>query len=286
MFFSGIADEAGRNLDTQIRAHLELGWHHIEIRNVGGIQFTEVSDGEFEEIAAQLQQSGLQVSCFASAIANWSRHIDGDFSVDVQDLERCIPRMQTLNCPFIRVMSWPNQGEGPLGADAWKQESIRRMRELARRAEEGGVTLVLENCDGWAAESARHMIDYLHAVGSDALKVVFDTGNAPGHGLHSLDFYTQVKPYIAYVHIKDAYVDSDGRTHFTWPNEGCGYVRQIVTDLLRSGYDGGLSIEPHLKAQVHLGSRVEDRDQAAYDTYVEYGRRLATLVQTIREQLS
>ncbi|RKY76941.1 sugar phosphate isomerase/epimerase, partial [candidate division KSB1 bacterium] len=30
MFFTGIADEAGKSLDVQIRAHKELGWDHIE----------------------------------------------------------------------------------------------------------------------------------------------------------------------------------------------------------------------------------------------------------------
>ena len=31
---------------------------------------------------------------------------------------------------------------------------------------------------------------------------------------------------------------------FTFPGEGDGHVKDIVADLIGSGYDGGISIEP------------------------------------------
>jgi hypothetical protein len=34
MYLSGIADEAGASIDTQIRATKELGWKYIEARSV------------------------------------------------------------------------------------------------------------------------------------------------------------------------------------------------------------------------------------------------------------
>ena len=285
MFFTGIADEAGKPIETQIRAHQELGWNHVEVRAVPSGQFTQVDDAEFDAICEKLAAADMQVSCFAGAIANWARNIVGDFQTDLDDLTRSIPRMRKLNCPFIRVMSWPNRGETRLTDDAWQAEALRRMKALGKMAEDGGVTLVIENCDGWAAQTGKHMAQFLADVDSPAVRVVFDTGNAPGHNLNSLEVYTEVKPFIAYVHVKDSYLDSDGVAHYTWPNEGQGYVRQILADLLRGGYDGGISIEPHLMAQVHLGTSVEGGDAAAYNTYVEYGRRLVALVESIQKTL-
>jgi len=69
MFFSGIADEAGKDLDTQIKAHKELGWNHIELRNIDGKQFTDLDDAEFDAACARLESAKMKVSCFASAIA-------------------------------------------------------------------------------------------------------------------------------------------------------------------------------------------------------------------------
>lgn len=285
MFFSGIADEAGKSLDVQIKAHLELGWKHIELRNIDGKQFSQLSDEEFAAAVAKLQAAGLQVSCFASAIANWARPISGSFQTDLDDLARSIPRMRQLGCPFIRIMSWLNKGKEVFGDEAWKNEAVRRMKVLAKMAEDGGITLALENCDGWASQSPANMEAFFGLVGSPALKMVFDTGNPAPHGMDALDLYVRSKPHIVYVHVKDNYLDREGRCHHVWPNEGHGYVRQILTDLLRGGYDGGISIEPHINAQAHLGTAAGDADQAAYAMYTEYGRRTMALVEQIKKTL-
>ncbi len=279
MFISGIADEAGKSLATQIQAHRELGWSHIELRLVDGRQFTALTDAEFDQAVAQLDQAGLKVSCFASAIANWARPITGGFDIDVDDLRRSIPRMRRLGCPFIRIMSWPNKGLDP---EMWKAEVLRRMKDLVKMAEDGGVVLALENCDGWASQSAVRMVEFMETFNSPALKVVFDTGNPPAHGHNSAAWYLAVKRYIAYVHIKDCFIDSDEKVRYTWPNEGHGFVRVILDDLFRSGYDGGVSIEPHIASQIHAGNQGETSEAAAYRSYLTYGRKLGELVKSLR----
>ena len=66
-----------------------------------------------------------------------------------------------------------------------------------------------------------------------------------------------------------------------FPGGGIGSVREIIAGLLGRGYDGGLSIEPHITSVVHLGQDASD-PRAAFDSYVEYGRRLEALVSEIR----
>ena len=51
----------------------------------------------------------------------------------------------------------------------------------------------------------------------------------------------------------------------------------MFRDLISSGYDGGLSIEPHLAAVAHLAKEASDPEQA-YKLYLEYGRKLVALV--------
>ena len=52
-----------------------------------------------------------------------------------------------------------------------------------------------------------------------------------------------MKPYIEYVHIKDACKDSG---QVVPAGHGDGKIREIVGDLLQTGYDGFFSLEPHL----------------------------------------
>ena len=146
-------------------------------------------------------------------------------------------------------------------------------------AEDGGVTLVHENCDGWGGLGPRQTLEMLTEVNSHALKLVFDTGNPVGHRQNSWDYFSQVKPHVVYVHIKDERMEG-GKERRTWPGEGEGCVGQILSDLISSEYEGGVSIEPHLAAVVHEAK--ESSSEFMYQTYVEYGRRLMTLVEEVR----
>ena len=86
----------------------------------------------------------------------------------------------------------------------WRKESIKRTKDLARIAEDNGITLVHENCSGWGGESAKNSNILLGEVDSPALKVVFDTGNPVTYGQNSWEYYQTVKKDIVYVHVKDA----------------------------------------------------------------------------------
>ena len=273
MFFSGIADEAGTSLEMQIKAHLALGWKHIELRNIGGISLTDLCDEEFENVVDKVTEAGIGVSCFASQLCNWSRPITKHPDIDIDELSRAIPRMQRFGCPFIRTMSYPNAG---WPEQKWRDEAIARLKVLASMAEEADVTLVHENCDGWGAIGPEQALYLLDHVGSDHLKMLWDTGNPAAHGQDPWPYYEAVREHIVYVHIKDGLME-DGKMRYTFPGEGAGRVRDVISDLLGRGYEGGFSIEPHLAAIVHEGKAASQKDRA-YELYVEYGRRLMKVV--------
>jgi len=50
MYLTGFADAAAAAIDGQIRATRELGWKHIEARNVGGKNRRDISDGECDRV--------------------------------------------------------------------------------------------------------------------------------------------------------------------------------------------------------------------------------------------
>jgi sugar phosphate isomerase/epimerase len=276
MYFSGIADEAGDPIAVQIKAHKELGWHHIEMRNVSGVSFTDLCDRSFEEVVEQLGQAGLAVSCFAAQLCNWARPITKHPDIDRDELARAIPRMHRLGCEFIRTMSYPNAG---WPENEWKEEVIARLKVLAEMAADGGVTLVHENCNGWGGLGPDQTLELLERVNCPAMKLVWDTGNPVAHGQNSWDYYDAVKEHVVYVHIKDG-IMKDGKTVFTLPGEGQGYVKETIQDLRRRKYAGGISIEPHVAAVVHEG-KAASQATSAYERYVEYGQHLMKLVAKI-----
>ena len=54
-------------------------------------------------------------------------------------------------------------------------------------------------------------------------------------------------------------------------------LKAIAKDLLANGYDGGISIEPHL-AVVHHDPGIQAPEDIKFANYFEYGRRFMQLV--------
>ena len=57
-------------------------------------------------------------------------------------------------------------------------------------------------------------------------------------------------------------------------------VRESLADLKAGGYDGCVSIEPHMGAVIHTGER-STSDEKLKATYIEYGRRLMRMVKEL-----
>jgi sugar phosphate isomerase/epimerase len=281
MVYSGIADEAGSDIEAQIKAHKELGWDYIELRMIGKKNLADVAEDEFERVLGLVTDAGLRISCFASQLGNWSRKITGDFGVDQAELARAIPRMQKAGTKFIRFMTWR---QGDASADEWKAEAIRRVSELAAMAEDGGVVLAHENCTGWASEGPAETLELLDTVDSDALAVLYDTGNSVGYGKDTMPFLHGVLDRIAYVHIKDMKKDADGKAHGAFPNEGESMLKQQLAEILRSGYDGVFSIEPHVAQMIHEGKEAPPPERL-YESYVKYGRMTERLFDEIHKEM-
>lgn len=278
---SGLADEAGSGIEAQIAAHRELGWDAIELRLIDGLNVAgALPDGAFDAAATAVEEAGLTVTGFGSAIGNWSRSIRDDFDRDVQDLNIAIPRMRRLGTRFIRTMSWVGKG---VDDAEWRDETVRRYRELARIAEDGDIVLAHENCTGWAGQSAQHQRELIEAVGSDHLGVLFDVGNTISHGYEPWPYYTGVKDLIRYVHVKDCRRNpaGGGSSDYAYPGEGDAMVREVLADLLASDYRGTIAIEPHVASIIHEGgSDVPESEK--YASYVRYARSFEALVDEAR----
>jgi sugar phosphate isomerase/epimerase len=276
---SGLADEAADHIEGQIAAHRALGWNRIELRLIGGKQAGSeaLPEADFERAADLLGAAGIEVSGFASAIGNWSRPIAGDFQVDLNDLATLCRRMQRTGARIVRTMSWVR---GDASLDAWRDEAVRRYKIMAPIAADAGILLLHENCEGWGGLSPENAVEFLERVNHPAVAALFDIGNTVAYGLEPWPFYRAVRPFIRYVHVKDAKRNPAGGKSdvFTYPGQGDASVGEILADLIATGYDAGVTIEPHVASIVHLGGS-QSTPEERFDSYVRYGRALEALLQ-------
>ena len=111
-----------------------------------------------------------------------------------------------------------------------------------------------------------------------------ETAN-PGRARTPGNSGTHVRDHVAHIHIKDAtWNPAKNDADYNWPGEGQGRVRHILQDAFARGYDAGLSIEPHLVVVFH-DATVKSSAEAMYQSYLEYGRRLMSLIEEIRPKI-
>ncbi len=294
MYLTGIADEAGASIDVQIKATKELDWKYIEARVVevpgypaGNIH--DIPDAAFDALVDKVTKAGIQISGFGSAIGNWGKKIDQPGESSLAETRRAILRMQRLGTKMVRIMSFaPRDAE-----DQMEEERFRRLREITKLFLDAGIQPVHENCMNYGGMGWPFTLKMLDNV--PGLKLVFDTGNPilnadrskpkPWPQQDSWEFYSHVRDHVIHVHVKDAvWVPAKKDADYKFPGEGDAQVRKILKDLFSRGYDGGISIEPHMAVVFH-DKTVKASPEAQYNNYVEYGRRMGKMVDEIRAEL-
>jgi sugar phosphate isomerase/epimerase len=294
-YFCGIGDEAANAIDNQIRAIKTLGWSNLEARNVevpgfpkGNIH--DIPDKAFDLLVEKVNTAGVRINCFGSAIANWGKKIDEPGESSLAEARRAVPRMKRLGTKFVRIMSFAVRKE----EDQMAQERFRRLREICKLFLDEGMQPVHENCMNYGGMGWPFTLELLDNV--PGLKLVFDTGNPlfnedrskakPWPKQDPWEFYKHVKPFIVHVHVKDVvWNPKKNDADYVMPGEGDARVHDILKDLITSGYNGGISIEPHIAVVFH-DSTVKSSDEEMFNSFVEYGRKLMLLADEINVEIN
>jgi sugar phosphate isomerase/epimerase len=288
MKLTGIGDEGANTLAGQIRAARELNWNSIEMRGVevpgfAKANFHDIPDEAFDLAVRALEDSGVEVYCFGSTIMNWAKKVEDPFEATLKEVKRCIPRMQRLKTRFVRIMSFkPGDEEHRIPA-----EVFRRVKDVTNMFIDAGLQPVHENCMNYGGMSWQHALELLDKC--PGLKWVFDTANPvfnpdrskskPWPRQDALEFWTHIRDHVSHIHIKDAtWNDAKNDADYNWPGEGQGRVQDILKDALARGYDAGISIEPHMVVVFHDVKSKASSDDAMLQNYIEYGRRLETMI--------
>ena len=246
-----------------------------------------------------MSDEGIRINCFGSEIANWSRdvRVEQDVIDSIEQMKRAIPRMKKLGCTMLRGMSFSIIRDRQPDTEDIRRLVTKHVSTLVRMCEDAGIYYLHENCMNFGGLSQDHTRYLLDKIPSKFFRLVYDTENPVGtwdyrmypsqEKQSSFAFYKDIKEFIRYVHIKDCVYIQEKEGIFPvlehkWPGEGDGNVREIVKDLLTTGYDGGFSIEPHMGAVYHDPS-INSDDEAKYSTYIEYGLQFMNLVNSIQE---
>jgi sugar phosphate isomerase/epimerase len=237
---SAFGDEIDADLATQLDVLASEGVRHLELRGAWGKNVLDLDTTQVAHARAMLDERGFGVSAIGSPIGKSS--LEQPRAFELERLERAIAAADALNTRLIRIFSF----YVPVGEAAHHREEIlERMGVLAGRAEQVGVTLVHENEKDIYGDTAERCLDLLQTIDSPHLRMAFDPANFVQVGVKPMaEAWPLLADYTTHIHIKDA-VFADGGVRPA--GEGDGAIPELLHALTERGYQGFLTLEPHLQ---------------------------------------
>ena len=251
------ADEASSEIGGQIAAMTRNGLNGLEIRNADGTNVSDLSLDKAKEIRKRMDDAGLAVWSIGSPIGKIDIEKD-DFAAHLEKFRHTLDVADVLGAKNIRMFSfYIPAGKNP--AD-FRDKVFDQMDAMIDASAGRGIDLCHENEKGIYGDMADRCLD-LHK-NFPALKAVFDPANFIQCGQDTWAGWEMLKPYVKYLHIKDALVDGN----VVPAGKGIGQVPRIVKDYLSMG-GSALTLEPHLKVFDGLAALERADDKSVVGAY-------------------
>lgn len=242
---SAFADEISPRLDDQLAALKQEGIRWLDLRSVENTNVLDLTDAQVRDIRQTLEDYGVRVAAIGSPLAKVA--IEPTPDRDLTRLDRAIELAHAFETPYIRIFSfYPPSREGtwndPGVEERYRDAVIERLREMMEHARGRDVILLHENDTGLYGDTIARCLDVQEHVSAPHFRNVFDPSNyVLSKQVVYPDAYEAAKPWIEYVHVKDAregQVLPAGEGDANWP----ALLRRMRDD----GYQGVFALEPHL----------------------------------------
>jgi 3-dehydroshikimate dehydratase len=245
---SAFADEISPDLGEQIAVLTSEKIHFLDLRSVENTNVLDLSDAQVARIKETLDAHGIGVAAIASPIGKVP--IDSSFDEHLHRFERAMILARALQAPFIRIFSFyppmsqeDKDDRSTFHPAEYRDEVLRRLREMSARASAAGVILLHENEKDIYGDSIARCVDLLQSCSAPQFQAAFDPANFIQCGQTPFpDAYDALRAWLQYVHVKDARLDGS----VVPAGEGVAHWPELLQRLRADGYDGFLSLEPHL----------------------------------------
>lgn len=274
---SGFSDEIASDVTTQFEVLNKLGIKYFEPRGIDGKSIAELNDEEVMSLKAKMEKYKIKVSSIGSPIGKIK--LTDDFEEHFEVYKRVVKTAKMLDTKFVRMFSFYH--DGGEWTDAEREQVVLQLKRLIAYAKENDIVLLHENEKDIYGDIASRCFDLMNELYCDNFKAVFDPANFVQSGQDTKEAYEILNKFVVYMHIKDA-LKKDGQV--VPSGYGDGNVEFVLKSLFDAGYDGFLSLEPHLGsfeglAALEIDDKMENLPKSGEGTFTLAYNALAEILE-------
>ena len=198
---SGFSDEITEVTEKQFEVLNQLGIGYFEPRGLDGKNISKLSEDEMQDVRKLMDKYNIKASSIGSPIGKIK--VTEDFEAHFEVLKNVVKAAKILGTKYIRVFSFYHEKDTEWTKEE-KAEVFRRMERMIAYAKEEDVVLLHENEKDIYGDTADRCLELMKEFYGPNFKAIFDPANFVQSGEDTKNAYEVLKPYIAYMHIKDA----------------------------------------------------------------------------------
>ena len=249
-----VADEISRDFREAVRIGTQAGLRRYEVRFLTTGRAPMCDREELLEVERVRDGEGIEITALSPGLFKYTNE-QAAFAREMMDVfPRAAEWAARWNLPALIIFGFQKPSATEENGDLVSSANppacvIEWLSTAAAAAEAAGIKLLIEPEPICWADSGAATAELIRRTSSSALGINYDPANVAWVLRRDpLDEFDLLAPLIRNVHVKDQLEAPIGSGRPTWvvPGEGMMDYRAHFDALQRIGYDGPISLEPHM----------------------------------------
>lgn len=268
-----VADEINRDFRQASKIGIAAGLRRYEIRFLKSGRAPMCDPAELLEIESICGDEGLEITALSPGLFKWTDSVEKFQHEMAEVFPRSVELAKRWNLSALVVFGFCKPDAKEEIADLIPSDNppnwvVDSLTEAATKAEEAGLRLLIEPEPVCWADTGEATVNLIRSTKSAALGINYDPCNVAWMIRRDpIDEFDVVAPLIANVHIKDQLDAPHGSGMPKWvvPNEGMIDYHPHFAALKRIGYNGNISLEPHMDGSLETILRCKQAVERLWD---------------------
>ncbi|HEY3835286.1 MAG TPA: sugar phosphate isomerase/epimerase [Bryobacteraceae bacterium] len=261
-----VADEINRDFAKAVQIGTRLGLRRYEIRNLTSGRAPMCDPKELQAVEEAAEREGLEITALSPGLFKYVEDEVG-FQREMKDLyPRAAELAHRWKLPGLITFGFHKPGAteenvASLPKHAVPQQVADWLARAGEKAGGDGLLLMIEPEPICWMDTSRVAADVIERSGASWLRINYDPGNVAWlEQRDPINEFEVAARWIANVHVKDLLPLKPGATRPEFVPAGCGIIdfRQHFAALKRVGYQGPVSLEPHMNGNAETIERCRD----------------------------